>query len=297
MNGLGVAFAKFCHARCALVLVLAGFAGCGGSTNGVERASRSGASPSQPLAPQVTASPITAPPVAAQSSPPSSDTPVAAPSAAAPSALTLAPNAPLRFGCFAWSEARHAVACVTGYFGDNTPDTTDTTEPRRYVVQFLGDASAPSIPLLDATTAASDTRDPSTTPVAAAALASVQAVLDVGGYAPLADTGQPLAPRVPREWGGGAAVKWTPRQTSSPQAQGAERFTDRFSARFTSGEAFTPLGRVSEDQPSGDSAFRVYVMTGDRYLVLEQRWQYADEGEYGGAMEALLCDSVERRCR
>ena len=260
------------RARGALALALASLAACGGTAGTLEPQARTGAAPDQP-------------------------SPAPREPSAPPRALTLAPNAPLAWGCFAWSEARHAAACVTGYYGANTPDTTDAAVPRRYVVEFLGDSSAQPLPLLDAATAASDSGDPATSPLPAPTLAALQAALDAGGYAPLGVLGEPLHPGVAREWGDGAAVRWTTTQTASPEQQGAERFTDRFDVRFGRGEAFAPLGPVSEDQPAGDSAFRAYVLPGGRYLVLEQRWSYADEGEYGGSVVVFLCDRVERRCR
>ena len=267
------------HGALTWTLTLASLAACGGTTREVEPQAQTSVAPPQPSAPQ-------APPATAQPSAP-------------PHTVTLAPNAPLAWGCFAWSEARHAVACVTGYYGENTPDTAEPPVPRRYVVQFLGDSSAQPIPLLDAATAASDSGDPSTSalPLSAATRAALQAALDAGGYERLSGDGEAIRPGVAREWGDGAAVRWTNRQTASPAEQGAERFSDRVGVRFGRDDAFTPLGRVSENQPAGDSGFVVYAIPGERFLVLEQRWRYADEGEFGGTTVAFLCDRVERRCQ
>lgn len=222
-------------------------------------------------------------------------TPVA-PHERSPGGLTLRPGAPLAWGCFAWSESRHAAACVTGYFGSNTPDTTDTREPRRYVVRFVGDPDAPTLPLLEPTADPNDPRDPATAPVSARALGAVQAALDAGGYAPIGGWGVRMGRGFARAWAEGAAVRRVTNATVTPLQQGAERFNERFEVRWASGAAYEPMGPDSLDQPTGDSEFRLYVLPGGRYVVLEQRWRYADEGEYGASTAAILCDRTARRC-
>ena len=176
-------------------------------------------------------------------------------------AMTLAPGPTPTLGCFAWSDALKAPACVVGSVLNDAPDLA---------VEYVG-ASEPSTKL--------------TEQFDAAGADAVNRILAKHAFTPLTASATTLTAGQAATVGA-VTITWTRTQTAPGGDNQAPTTVDRVVATCRGAEV-----ELAEDEVEGGAATFKAWSIGDR-VVVELGLKIAREGEYGEQLEAVMLDAA-----